>query len=69
MSEDEKGRRFLELADEQNNLHWNIVEKITGLIKENWNSEELRKELESLVDKHATITKELNSLDADNSAL
>ena len=69
MSEDEKGRWFLELADEQNNLHWNIVEKITGLIKENWNSEELRKELESLVDKHATITKELNSLDADNSAL
>ena len=31
MSEDEKGRRFLELVDEQNNLHWKIVEKITGL--------------------------------------
>lgn len=69
MSEDEKGRRFLELADEQNNLHWNIVEKITNLVKENWNSEELKKELESLVNKHATITKELNSLDADNSIL
>lgn len=69
MSEDEKGRRFLELVDEQNNLHWKIVEKITGLIKENWNSEELKKELESLVDKHSTITKELNSLDADNSIL
>lgn len=69
MSEDEKGRRFLELVDEQNNLHWKIVEKITGLIKENWNSEELKKELESLVDKHSTITKELNSLDVDNSIL
>lgn len=69
MSEDEKGRRFLELVDEQNNLHWKIVEKITGLIKENWNSEELKKELESLVDKHSTITKELNSLDTDNSIL
>ena len=69
MSEDEKGRRFLELIDEQNNLQWKIVEKITGLIKENWNSEELKKELESLVDKHSTITKELNSLDVDNSIL
>jgi len=69
MSEDDKGRRFLELVDEQNNLHWNIVEKITFLIKENWNSEELRKELESLVEKHTNITKELNSLDVDSSIL
>lgn len=69
MSEDDKGRRFLELVDEQNNLHWKIVEKITLLIKENWNSEELKKELESLVENHANITKELNSLDVDNSIL
>ena len=69
MSEDDKGRRFLELVDEQNNLHWKIVEKITFLIKENWNSEELKKELESLVENHANITKELNSLDVDNSIL
>ena len=59
----------MELVDEQNNLHWKIVEKITGLIKENWNSEEIKKELESLVDKHSTITKELNRLDVDNSIL
>ena len=69
MSQDDQGRRFLELIDDQNNLHWTIVEKITLLIKENWNSKELRDELESLVDKHATITKELNSLDVDNSIL
>ena len=69
MSQDDQGRRFLELIDDQNNLHWTIVEKITLLIKENWNSKDLRDELESLVDKHATITKELNSLDVDNSIL
>ena len=69
MSEDDKGRRFLELVDEQNNLHWKIVEKITFLIKENWSSGELKKELESLVENHANITKELNSLDVDNSIL
>lgn len=69
MSEDEKGRRFLELIDDQNNLHWNIVEKISYLIKENWSSEELRKDLESLIEKHSRISKELNSLDVDNSIL
>ena len=69
MSEDDKGRRFLELIDEQNNLHWNIVEKLTVLIKENWNSIELKNELESLVENHSTITKELNSLDVDSSIL
>ena len=69
MSEDEKGRRFLELIDDQNNLHWNIVEKISYLIKENWNSEELRKDLESLIEIHSRISKELNSLDVDNSIL
>ena len=69
MSEDDKGKRFLELIDEQNNLHWKIVEKITHLIKENWNSEELKKELESIVENHAKITKELNSLDVDTSIL
>ena len=69
MSEDEKGKRFLELIDEQNNLQWSIIEKITLLINEKWNSAEKQKELETLVDKHSTITKELNSLDVDNSIL
>lgn len=69
MSEDEKGRRFLELVNDQNNLHWNIIEKISHLIKEKWDSEELRKDLESLIEKHSKITTELNSLDVDNSIL
>ena len=69
MSEDEKGRRFLELVDDQNNLHWNIIEKISYLINENWDSEKLRKDLESLIEKHSKITKELNNLDVDNSIL
>lgn len=69
MSEDDKGKKFLELIDEQNNLQWSIIEKITLLIKENWNSSDKQKELETLVEKHSTITKELNSLDAENSIL
>ena len=69
MSEDDKGKRFLELIDEQNNLQWSIIEKLSSLIKDQWNSSEKQKELESLVEKHASITKELNSLDVDNSIL
>ncbi len=69
MSEDDKGKRFLELIDDQNNLQWSIIEKLTFLIKDQWNSPEKQKELESLVEKHSAITKELNSLDVDNSIL
>jgi uncharacterized coiled-coil protein SlyX len=69
MSEDDKGKRFLELIDEQNNLQWNIIEKLSSLIKDQWNSSEKQKELESLVEKHISITKELNNLDVDNSIL
>ena len=69
MSEDEKGKRFLELIDQQNNIQWNIIAKLTLLIQSNWNSSKLHIELESLVEQHAKITKELNSLDENNSIL
>ena len=69
MSEDDKGKRFLELIDEQNNLQWRIIEKLYSLIKDQWNSSEKQNELELMVEKHVSITKELNSLDADNSIL
>jgi len=69
MSEDEKGKRFLELIDEQNNLQWSIIEKLTLLIKQNWDSSEIQNELKNYVERHTTITKELNSLDSDNSIL
>jgi hypothetical protein len=69
MSEDDKGKQFLELIDEQNNLQWSIMEKLSSLIKDQWNSSEKQKELESMVEKHASITKELNSLDVNNSIL
>ena len=68
MNDDEKGKRFLELIDEQNNLQWSIVAKLSSLINSKWNSTELQNELETLVEKHSTITKELNSLD-DNSSM
>jgi len=59
MNDDEKGKRFLELIDEQNNLQWNIVAKLSSLIRSKWNSIELQSELETLVEKHSKITKEL----------
>jgi hypothetical protein len=68
MDDDEKGKRFLKLIDDQNNLQWNIVSKLSSLITSKWNSTELQKELETLSEEHSTITKELNSID-DNSIL
>ncbi len=59
MNDDEKGKRFLELIDDQNNLQWNIVVKLSSLIRSKWNSIELQSELETLVEKHSKITKEL----------
>ncbi len=69
MSEDDKGKRFLELIDEQNNLQWSIIEKLAFLINAKWDSSDKQNELESLVERHFIITKELNSLDVDNSIL
>jgi len=69
MDDDEKGKRFLELIDDQNNHQWSIVAKLSSLISSKWNSIELQKELESLVEKHSEITKELNNLDNNSSLL
>jgi len=68
MDDDEKGKRFLKLIDDQNSLQWNIVAKLSSLVNLKWNSSELQQELETLVEKHSKITKELNSLD-DNSSI
>jgi hypothetical protein len=59
MNDDEKGKQFLELIDEQNNLQWSIVAKLSSLINSKWNSIEFQNELETLVEKHSKITKEL----------
>jgi len=63
MNDDEKGKQFLELIDEQNNLQWRIVAKLSSLISLKWNSIELQNELITLLKKHSKITKEINSLD------
>ena len=68
MDDDEKGKRFLKLIDDQNNLQWNIMSKLSSLITSKWNSTELQKELETLSEEHSKITKELNSID-NNSIL
>ena len=69
MSEDDKGKKFLELIDKQNNLQWKIIEKLLFLINAKWDSLDTKNELESLVTKHSVITKELNSFDEDNRIL
>ena len=69
MSEDEKGKRFLELIDKQNNIQWGIISKLTALVNSKWDSSNLKTELEELVKQHSEITKELNSLDEKNSIL
>jgi uncharacterized protein (DUF3084 family) len=69
MDDDEKGARFLKLIDDQNNLQWNIVAKLSSLVNLKWDSSELQQELETLVENHSKITKELNSLDNDGSIL
>ena len=69
MNDDEKGKRFLELIDEQNNLQWGIVTKLSSLINSKWNSTELQNDLETLVEKYSKISKDLNSLDENDSIL
>jgi len=69
MNEDEKGKRFLELIDQQNNTQWHIITKLTLLVNSKWNSPQLQNEIESLIEKHSSITKELNNLDQNNSIL
>jgi hypothetical protein len=69
MSEDEKGKRFLELIDQQNNIQWSIIMKLTSLVNSKWNSSQLQIEIESLIEKHSKITKEINSLDKNNDIL
>ena len=68
MDDDEKGKEFLKLIDDQNTVQWNIVAKLSSLIKSEWNSAELKTELETLVKNHYKITKDLNSLD-DNTGI
>ena len=69
MNDDEKGKRFLELIDDQNNFQWKIVAKLTSLISSDWNADQLKKERETLVENHSDITKERNSLDDKGSIL
>ena len=69
MNDDEKGKEFLKLIDDQNTVQWNIVAKLSSLIKSEWNSTELKNELETLVKDHYKITKDLNNLDDNNSIL
>lgn len=59
--DDERGKYFLGLIDEQSKIQWNIVAKLTALMGRDWNSDVLRSEIKDLVERHAEITRELNS--------
>ena len=63
MNDDEKGKQFLGLIDEQNNLQRSVVVKLSSLIRSKWNSNELQNKLETLVEEYSKITKKINSLD------
>ena len=69
MDDDDKGKEFLKLIDDQNTVQWNIVAKLSSLVKVEWKSTELKNELKTLVKDHYKITKDLNSLDDTNSIL
>lgn len=62
MSED-KGKEFLELIDSQNKIQWKIISKLTLLLSRSWNDELLKKELESLVKEHNSISAKINELE------
>ena len=40
-----KRKEFLKLIDNQNTTQWNIVAKLSSLIKSEWNSTELKTDL------------------------
>ncbi|QMU53974.1 MAG: hypothetical protein GKS07_03065 [Nitrosopumilus sp.] len=69
MDDGEKGKRFLELINDQNNVQLSVVAKLSSLITSEWNSVKLQEDLKTLVEKHSEITKELNSLDDGASML
>jgi hypothetical protein len=69
MDNDEKGKEFLKLIDDQNTVQWNIVAKLSSLVKVEWKSTELKNELKTLVKDHYKITKDLNNLDDNTSIL
>lgn len=59
---DQKGKKFLELIDEQSSLQWKIVSCVSALIDSGWESGQLRGELEQMVARHAGITRDLNGI-------
>jgi len=69
MSEDEKGKRFLELIEKQNKIQWDIMQKLSGLVQAGWASSRLQNEIEDLLINYKQISDELNGLDEKNSLL
>ena len=63
----DKGKQFLQLINEQNNLQWSIISKVSALVKADWQSDDIKDELEQLTRRHVEITEQLNSIDDDAS--
>ena len=58
MDDDEKGKRFLKLIDDQNNIQWNLVAKLSALINSKWNSVNYKMILKTLVKKHSNYQRD-----------
>lgn len=56
----QEGSRFLELIDEQSSLQWRIVSSVSALIESGWESARIRGELERMVSRHGSITRDIN---------
>ncbi|RNJ77670.1 MAG: hypothetical protein D9C04_02150 [Nitrosopumilus sp. B06] len=61
---DQKGKKFLELVDEQSNLQWKIISCISALIDSKWESRQLCDEIEQMVSRHADITRNINCIES-----
>ena len=61
MSE-EKGRRFLELVDEQSKIQGSMAAQLARLIRSGWDLPEAKAELESLSKRHEEITGEISGI-------
>ena len=59
MNDEEKGKQFLKLIDDQNNIQWKVIAKLTSLILSEWDSEELKNDIKNLVEDHSEITRRI----------
>ena len=59
--EEEKGKKFLELIDKQSTLQQAMIARLTVLVtKHNWNSDDLKSDIQDMILEHSEITRKIN---------